>query len=102
MDKLLIISRLTSCEDVQELIKSYLFFDEVQSHARQVKHFAIYCIKDGHFNNVHFWGEFWDETKLSTVWFFMQRKIHMASKFCEKCGNYTDTTTCIKSCVCRC
>ena len=102
MDKLILISRLKGCNDTHNHIKSFLFFDQVQSDARYYKHFANFTISDSIFNNERFWDELWDDAKIQVVWFFMNRNICMEGKFCLKCGNYQYATTCIQSCVCTC
>ena len=84
MEKQLIISKLPLCKDTHNLIKSYLYYDEIQSYARHCKGLVNFIIHDSFYNNY----EYWDSLPPPDLWFFMYHETCMAKKFCSKCGNY--------------
>jgi hypothetical protein len=84
MEKQLILSRLPLCKDLQELIKSFIFYDNVQSDARYYKYQMHVIILTSFYSN----DEFWINEPPPDLWFFMREETCMARRFCMKCGNY--------------
>ena len=87
MDKLVAISQLNLVKDVQEHIKSYLFYDKEQVLRREKKK----MLKDLEYKT-------WDE--ISNHWIFETHSQQFQIVFCN-CGNYLFSNN-INSCVkCR-
>jgi hypothetical protein len=102
MEKQLILSRLPLCKDVQELIKSFLFYDNVQSDARYYKQHLHTMLSNSFYSN----DKFWINEPPPDLWFFMHEEICMTKRFCLNCGNYKllwyfDSMSC-NYIVCRC